>query len=96
MDLKDKTLINEENQVVKGEIIVTFYSEETSKNYVIYTTGKQDNNLLLYAASFNEEGDSLKINSITDDQEWKIIEKVIWALKEVGQIENTSIFSDID
>ncbi len=68
-------LIDENNNVIKYEIIMSFKLEETNKYYVVYTDNSinKDNSINIYAAIYDPFDDS-KFEKITTDKEWQIIE----------------------
>lgn len=72
------TITNEEGQEITCDILFTFDSEETGKNYIVYTDNTQDEegNTKVYASIYNPE-DTTKLEPITTDKEWKIIQIVL-------------------
>lgn len=75
----DRTSINIENKKKNTEqfdVLFTVNSDDTKKDYIVYTdnTLDEDNNLKAYAAIYDETG---KLTQIKDDREWKTIEELI-------------------
>lgn len=72
------TITNEEGKEITCEILFTFDSEETGKNYIVYTdnTKDEEGNIKVYASIYNPN-DTTKLEPITTDKEWKIIQIVL-------------------
>ncbi len=94
MKNKDKnsfTVINDEGQEVKCDVLFTFDSDETKKSYIVYTdnTKDKDGNIQVYASIFNPESeDSTELLPIETEKEWKVIETILESLQE--EIKNSS------
>lgn len=87
MDMDKKnvfTVVNDEGKEVECEILFTFESEETKKNYIVYTdnTTDKDGNVKVYASVYNPEGDKTELLPIETDREWKIIETILESIQE--------------
>ena len=72
-------VINDEGKEVECEVLFTFESDETKKNYIVYTDNSLDEegNTRVYASIYNPGEDSTKLLPIETDKEWKIIETVL-------------------
>ncbi len=72
------TVVNDEGKEIKCDVLFTFDSEETGKNYIVYTDNTKDEsgNIKVYASIYNPE-DTTKLEPITSDKEWKIIKIVL-------------------
>lgn len=75
----DKTSIDIENKKKNTEqfdVLFTVNSDDTKKDYIVYTdnTLDENNNLKAYASIYDETG---KLTQIKDDREWKTIEELI-------------------
>lgn len=85
-------LFDEEGKEIECEVLFTFESNETNKNYIVYTDNSVDEegNTRVYASIYEpkEDGtidDSKALKPIETDQEWKIIETILDQLQqEVG------------
>lgn len=68
-------IIDNNDNVIKYEIVTTFKLAETNKYYVVYTDNSinEDNAVNIYAASY-DPFDNSKFEKITTDKEWQIIE----------------------
>ncbi len=76
--MEEKTLrvIDEEGNEHDYEIVLTFQSEKTKKNYVVYKEpGDSDE---VFAAIYNEEDkDGGRLQPVETEEEWDIIEEVL-------------------
>lgn len=82
------TVTDENGKEVQCEALFTFESEETKKNYIVYTdnTTDEEGNTKVYASIYNPEEETTQLTPITDEKEWKIIETILDELKnEVAQ-----------
>lgn len=72
------TITNEEGKEITCEVLFTFDSEETGKNYIVYTdnTKDEEGNIKVYASIY-DPNDTTKLEPITTDKEWKIIQIVL-------------------
>ena len=67
-------VINDEGKEVECEALFTFESDETKKNYIVYTDNSQDEegNTKVYASIYNPNEDETKLLPIETEKEWKI------------------------
>ena len=85
--MKDETMtfkvINDEGKEVECEVLFTFESDETQKNYIVYTdnTIDEEGNTKVYASIYNPDQDETKLLPIETDKEWKIIETILEELQ---------------
>lgn len=72
-------VINDEGKEVECEVLFTFESDETKKNYIVYTDNTIDDegNTKVYASIYNPDEDETKLIPIESDKEWKIIETIL-------------------
>lgn len=72
-------VMNDEGKEVECEVLFTFESEETKKNYIVYTDNTTDNdgNTKVYASIYNPNEAETKLLPIETDKEWKIIETIL-------------------
>lgn len=75
-------IFDDEGKEVECEVLFTFESNETGKNYMVYTDNSEDDegNTKVYASIYNPEDKEPKLEPITTDKEWEIIETI---LKEI-------------
>lgn len=71
------------------EVLFTFESDETGKNYIVYTDNTIDDqgNTKVYASIYTPDQENLNLEPITTEKEWKIIETILNELQE--EIKNT-------
>ena len=73
----------ENKEVIQG---VAQYSKitETGKSYIAYTDNTKDENgnIKVYANIYDPNGESLKLEPITTDKEWKAINNILISVQE--------------
>ena len=76
-------VINDEGKEVECEVLFTFESDETKKNYIVYTdnTLDEEGNTKVYASIYNPDEDETKLLPIETEKEWKIIETILEELQ---------------
>ena len=76
-------VVNDEGKEVECEVLFTFESDETKKNYIVYTdnTLDEEGNTKVYASIYNPDEDETKLLPIETDKEWKIIETILEELQ---------------
>lgn len=76
-------VVNDEGKEVECEVLFTFESDETKKNYIVYTdnTLDEEGNTKVYASIYNPDEDETKLLPIESDKEWKIIETILEELQ---------------
>ena len=74
---------NDEGKEVECEVLFTFESDETKKNYIVYTdnTLDEEGNTKVYASIYNPNEEETKLLPIESDKEWKIIETILEELQ---------------
>lgn len=72
-------VINDEGKEIDCEALFTFESDETKKNYIVYTdnTLDEEGNTKVYASIYNPDQDETKLLPIETEKEWKIIETIL-------------------
>lgn len=86
--MKEETMtfkvINDEGKEIDCEVLFTFESDETKKNYIVYTdnTLDEEGNIKVYASIYNPDQDETKLLPIETDKEWKIIETILDELQK--------------
>jgi len=78
------TVIDNDGKEVTCEVLFTFESDETKKNYIVYTDNSLDNegNVKVYASIFEPDKDTTELMPIETDREWKIIETILESIQE--------------
>ena len=78
------TMIDQDGNEVVYDVLFTFESDETNKNYIVYTDQSKDEsgNIQVYASIYEPENPSAKFAAIKTEQEWKVIETILETLQE--------------
>ena len=77
-------VIDKDSKEIEFEILFTFESDETKKNYMVYTDNTKDEqgNTKVYASVFNPDAEVLELLPVETEREWKIIETIITSITE--------------
>lgn len=77
------TVINENGEETKCDVLFTFDSEETGRSYIVYTDNSvdEDGNTRVFASIYNPDSDEQRLVPIETEKEWKIIEIVLEELQ---------------
>ena len=78
------SMIDENGNEVVYDVLFTFESEETKKNYIVYTDNERDEtgNIQVYASIYYPEDPNSKLEAIKTEKEWKVIETILDTLQE--------------
>ena len=78
------TVMDENGKEVTCEVLFTFDSEETKKNYIVYTdnTTDEEGNVRVYASTFDPNSENTELKPIETDREWKIVETILESIQE--------------
>ncbi len=78
------TITDNTGKTVEYEILFTFDSEETKKSYIVFTDNvtDQDGSLMTYAATYDKEGEKLKLKDIETEKEWNLIETLLSQIED--------------
>ena len=78
------TVKNDKGEEVTCEVLFTFDSEETKKNYIVYTdnTTDDDGNVRVYASVYKPEDENTELLPIESEREWKIVETILESIQE--------------
>lgn len=78
------TVFDDNGKEVECEVLFTFESEETGKNYMVYTdnTKDEEGNTKVYASIYEPDKDETKLEPIETEKEWNIIETILAELQE--------------
>ena len=88
MNEKKNFIVKDENgKDIVCEPLFTFESEETKKNYVVYTDNSKDDNgnIRIFASIYKVSEKGKELLPIKTDKEWKVIETVLEAIQEEGK-----------
>lgn len=85
-ELRDDMFVgfNENGEQKTFYKLLEFDSNETGKHYLAYTDNEPDENgnLKAYGSIVTQEGEYMKLEPITTEKEWKVIETALRVLQE--------------
>ena len=83
-------IIDKDGKEIAFEILFTFESDETNKNYMVYTdnTTDEEGNTKVYASVFNPNAEPLELLPVETEREWKVIETIITSIEEENKKNN--------
>lgn len=78
------TMLDEMGNEVVYDVLFTFESDETGKNYIVYTDNNTDEsgNIEVYASIYHPEDNQGRLEAIESEKEWKVIETILETLQE--------------
>lgn len=78
------TLLDENGQEVVYDVLFTFESDQTNKNYIVYTDNSKDEegNIEVYASIYYPDDENGRLEAIETESEWKLIETILSTLQE--------------
>ena len=78
------SMLDENGVEVVFDVLFTFESEETGKNYIVYTDNQKDEtgNIEVYASIYYPNDPHSKLEAIETEKEWKVIETILETLQE--------------
>ena len=78
------SMLDENGNEVVYDVLFTFESEETKKNYIVYTDNTKDEtgNIEVYASIYYPNDPQSKLEAIETEKEWKVIETILETLQE--------------
>ena len=84
------SMIDENGSETVYDVLFTFESEETHKNYIVYTgnTKDQQGNVEVYASIYYPNDPHSRLEAIETEKEWKVIETILETLQE--QVRNAA------
>ena len=82
-------IIDKNGKEVEFEVLFTFESDETKKNYMVYTDNTKDDNgnTRVYASVFVPDKEPLELLPIETEREWKVIETILQSIQEESKNE---------
>lgn len=84
-------VVGENGEEIICEVLFTFESDETNKNYMVYTDNTKDKNgkTKVYASVYktNNDNGSTELLPVETEKEWKIIETIIESVSEEAKKE---------
>ena len=85
MNTKQKFIVvDDKGKEIECEPLFTFESEETKKNYVVYTDNTRDKqgNIRVFASIYDVTDKGYRLLPITTEKEWKVVETIIESIQE--------------
>ena len=81
---KKFTVLDDKGRPVICEPLFTFESDETKKQYVVYTDNTKDEsgNVRVYASVYKMTKKGGELLPIKTDKEWKVIETILESIQE--------------
>lgn len=76
-------VLNDEGKEIECEVLFTFESDETGRNYIVYSDNSvdQDGSTRVFASIYNPDADETKLLPIETEKEWRIIETILEELQ---------------
>ena len=85
MNEKQKfVVLDDKGKEIVCEPLFTFESEETKKQYVVYTDNSKDKdgNVRVFASIYEVTETGNRLLPIKSDKEWKVIETILESIQE--------------
>lgn len=83
-------IVDKEGKEIEFEVLFTFESDETGKNYMVYTdnTKTEDGMTKVYASVYDPNSEVLELLPVETEREWNIIEVIIKSITEESKKNN--------
>lgn len=77
-------VVDDEGVETEYEMLLTFESDETGRNYIVYTDNivDDDGSLRVFASIYDSDSDKSKLLPIETEEEWKMVETILKELQE--------------
>ena len=78
------SMLDENGNEIVYDVLFTFESDETGKNYIVYTDNTKDEkgNIEVYASIYDPNDPNSRLEAIQTEKEWKVIETILNTLQE--------------
>ena len=78
------TMTDANGKITTYSVLFTFESDETKKNYIVYTDEKKDSkgDVQVYASTYDPNNPQTKLEAIETEKEWKVIQAILDTLQE--------------
>ena len=85
-------VFNDLGEKITCNALFTFESDETGKNYIVYTDNTKDHegNIRVYASIYKTNGDKTELEAIESEREWKIVETILNSIQEESRKEENN------
>jgi len=89
-------VVDKDGKEIEFEILFTFESDETKKNYMVYTDNSRDDsgNVRVYASVFVPDAEPLELLPVETEREWRIIETILETIEEENKKNNDEVKED--
>ena len=81
MEEKEMVIIeNNDGSKIEVELITYLVTEDKSSKYIVYSKGEKNGDSgdeIIYISKVISEDDVLKLNEITDDEEWAVVQNLL-------------------
>ncbi len=81
-ELETLKIANQDGKEMEIKVITILKTPDDSKSFLIYTFDDKADNVDIYASVIVEQEDSYVLDSITNEEDWKMIQKAIQELSE--------------
>ena len=84
------TIIDKDGNEIECEVLFTFESDETKKNYIVYTDNSKDEegNIKVFASIYDPNKANTELMPIETDREWKVVETILETVQEENKKNN--------
>lgn len=84
MEKNSFTVIDQNGEEKSYDVLFTFDNDETKKSYIVYTDNTLDEkgNIEVYASIYDPKDPKSKLEEITSEKEWKVIETILSSIEE--------------
>ena len=81
MEEKEMVIIeNNDGSKTEVELVTYLVTEDKSSKYIVYSKGEKNGDAgdeIIYISKVISEDDVLKLNEITDDEEWAVVQNLL-------------------
>lgn len=83
------SVFDEDGNEIECEVLFIFESEETGKNYIVYTDNTQDDDgsTKVFASTYDPNMNEMALGPIETDKEWAIIETILTELQAESSVD---------
>ncbi len=84
MEENSFVIVDDNGKEIKYDVLFTFQSEETNKDYIVYTDNSKDKdgNVQVFASIYHPNSENSKLEAIETDKEWKVIDTILKTIQE--------------
>ena len=75
-------ITNTEGKEMELKLITTLKKTDGSKSFILYTFDEESENIDIYASEIKDENGAYVLDSITEKEDWDLIQKAIKELSE--------------